>query len=167
MNALRRLAPRAATRAGPTLAAARTPARRWLTASAEPVVGSTSVASGLGAWMRRRRPVPILGMLSPSEVCGHAAFFLSGTAFLEPEILQLRVLSVFAGGATLIFTYFHPIGSPLWLPLRWNLVFMVINSIYIYRILSEREHAERLPPAALELWRTVFAPVGYRIYIGM
>lgn len=117
--------------------------------------------------MRRRRPIPVLGQLSPSEVCGHAAFFLSGTAFLEPEILQLRVLSVFAGGATLVFTYFHPIGSPLWLPFRWNVVFMLINSIYIYRILSEREHADRLPPQALELWERTFAPHGLsRVRLG-
>eukprot|EP00962_Isochrysis_galbana_P057096 scaffold29313_cov146-Isochrysis_galbana.AAC.1 len=141
--------------------------QRWLSSAAERASSTPATPegmppppSGLGAWMRRRRPIPVLGQLSPSEVCGHAAFFLSGTAFLEPEILQLRVLSVFAGGATLVFTYFHPIGSPLWLPFRWNVVFMLINSIYIYRILSEREHADRLPPQALELWERTFAPHG-------
>jgi len=130
--------------------------RRALSTRVEPSLSSSS----LGEWMRRRRQIPLLGRLSPSEACGHAAFFLSGTAFLEPEILQLRVLSVFAGAATLLFTYFHPIGSPLWLPFRWNIVFMLINSIYIYRILSERESAERLPRQALELWETTFAPHG-------
>ena len=91
--------------------------------------------------MRRRRRIPLLGRLSPSEICGHAAFVLSGSAFLEPEILQLRVLSVFAGSATLLFTYFHPIGSPLWLPFRWNIVFVLINSAYITKILAERRRA--------------------------
>jgi hypothetical protein len=39
-------------------------------------------------------------------------------------------------------------------------VFMLINSIYIYRILSEREHADRLPRQALQLWESTFAPYG-------
>ena len=110
--------------------------------------------------MRRRRRIPLLGRLSPSEICGHAAFVLSGSAFLEPEILQLRVLSVFAGSATLLFTYFHPIGSPLWLPFRWNIVFVLINSAYITKILAERRRAEQLPQQALDVWRDVFQPHG-------
>ena len=110
--------------------------------------------------MRRRFHLPLLGQISPSEVCGHLAFLLAGTAFLDPEILNLRVLSVAAGGATLVFTFFHPIGRPLWLPCGWNVIFMAINGGHIYQILSERQAAERLPPQALELWQSVFAVHG-------
>ena len=110
--------------------------------------------------MRRRFHLPLLGQISPSEVCGHLAFLLAGTAFLDPEILNLRVLSVAAGGATLVFTFFHPIGRPLWLPFGWNVIFMAINGGHIYQILSERQAAERLPPQALELWQSVFAVHG-------
>ena len=85
---------------------------------------------------------------------------LSGTAFLDPDILNLRILSVASGGATLVFTYFHPVGKPLWLPFMWNALFMMINSGHIYRIVSEQREAERLPPQALDLWRAVFAHQG-------
>ena len=91
-------------------------------------------------------PRPLLLGLSVSEAFGHSAFVLAGTAFLDPNILNLRLLSVAAGGCTLVFSYYHPVGRPLWLPLGWNLVFMAINSGHIYRILFERWQADRLPP---------------------
>ena len=136
-------------------------------ASSTAAAGSSSssaaaggVLSAVGDAMRRRFHLPLLGQISPSEVCGHLAFLLAGTAFLDPEILNLRVLSVAAGGATLVFTFFHPIGRPLWLPFGWNVIFMAINGGHIYQILSERQAAERLPPQALELWQSVFAVHG-------
>ena len=104
--------------------------------------------------------VPVLGPMCPSEAFGHAAFMLAGTAFLEPDILYLRAISIVAGGATLVFTYFHPTGRPLWLPFGWNVVFMLINVTQIYRILQDCSEAKKLPPQALELWRSVFAAHG-------
>ena len=35
-----------------------------------------------------------------SDLFGHVAFALAGTAFLDPDILNLRLLSVASGGAT-------------------------------------------------------------------
>ena len=93
-----------ASAAGPEIASA-APLRRWLTAT----------------------KVPLLN-LSISDLFGHAAFALAGTAFLDPDILNLRLLSVASGGATLVFTFFHPVGRPLWLPFGWNCLFMLINS---------------------------------------
>lgn len=94
--------------------------------------------------------------MSLSEGFGHVAFLLAGTAFLDPDILNLRLLSVASGGATLVFAFFHPVGYPLWLPFGWNLAFMAINGGHIYRILTERWEADHLPPAATELWKHVF-----------
>lgn len=110
--------------------------------------------------MRSRITLPLIGSLTVSELFGHSAFLLSGTAFLDPDILNLRVLSVGSGAATLVFAYFHPVGHPLWLPFGWNLLFMLINSGHIYRIVSEKREAERLPPAALKLWHGVFEHQG-------
>lgn len=110
--------------------------------------------------MRKRRMLPLLGPMCPSEAFGHAAFMLAGTAFLEPDILSLRAISIAAGGATLVFTYFHPTGRPLWLPFGWNVVFMLINATQIYHILHDSSEAKKLPPQALELWREVFAAHG-------
>ena len=110
----------------------------------------------LATAMRTSVALPMVGSLTVSEMFGHAAFLLSGTAFLDTDILNLRILSVASGGATLVFAYFHPVGHPLWLPFGWNLVFMLINGGHIYRIVSERREAERLPAAALSLWHGVF-----------
>ncbi|KAL3905630.1 MAG: hypothetical protein SGPRY_010846, partial [Prymnesium sp.] len=110
--------------------------------------------------MRLKREVPLVGAISISEMFGHASFMLAGTAFLDPDILGLRILSVMAGSATLIFTYWHPVGKPLWIPFGWNIVFIVINGGRIYEILSERRKADQLPEQAVEVWRSVFAAHG-------
>ncbi|KAL1520675.1 hypothetical protein AB1Y20_022244 [Prymnesium parvum] len=121
---------------------------------------SESAASRLSQMMRSKRKIPFLGSLSISEIFGHASFMLSGTAFLEPDILGLRMLSVISGAATLIFTYWHPIGKPLWIPFGWNVLFILINGARIYEILYERRKASQLPEQAVELWRSVFAAHG-------
>ena len=120
--------------------------------------GAPSAASALRHWMIHTRVrLPIFGReLAISEVFGHAAFLLAGTAFLDPDILNLRMLSVASGAATLIFTYFHPVGHPLWLPFGWNLIFMAINAGHIAAIANERREADNLPPQAVELWKAVF-----------
>ena len=120
-------------------------------------------AGGLQAFsaaMRRKRSVPLIRQLSISEAFGHASFMLAGTTFLDPDILNLRILSVTAGGANLVFTYFHPVGHPLWIPFGWNAIFILINSGHIYRILYERAEARDLPAQAVHLWRAVFAAHG-------
>ena len=79
----------------------------------------------LPGWLSRSRQISL------SEVFGHSGFLLAGTAFLDPDILNLRLLSVASGAATLVFTYWHPVGHPLWLPFGWNVVFMAINGGYM------------------------------------
>ena len=96
--------------------------------------------------MRRRRRMPFLGVSSVSELFGHAAFALAGVAYLEPDILNLRILSVAAGMGSIIFSFFHPVGVPLWLPIRWNALFCTINCCHIWYILSKERQAELLPP---------------------
>ena len=110
--------------------------------------------------MQSRATLPLVGSLTLSEMFGHSAFLLSGTAFLDPDILNLRVFSMLSGGATMVFAYFHPVGHPLWLPFGWNLLFMGINASHIYRIKSEQWAAEALPAEALALWRGVFEQHG-------
>ena len=138
--------------------------RRGISASVFTVSEAPSAplsGSGIRQWLTKSRiRLPLLGRVSVSDVFGHAAFALAGTAFLDPDILNLRLLSVASGAATLTFTYFHPVGKPLWLPFMWNALFMLINSGHIYSIFSERWEAERLDPRALELYSTVFEHQG-------
>ena len=125
-------------------------------ASEAAVGAAASSSSSVAIALRSKVRLPLVGQLTLSELFGHTAFALAATAFLDPDILNLRLLSVASGAATLVFTYFHPVGRPLWLPFGWNVLFMGINAGHIYTILSERWQAERLPPQAVELWKTVF-----------
>ena len=44
-----------------------------------------------------------------------------------------------AGSASMLFfTYFHPHGRVLWLPFRWNLLFIGINACFICKSIYER-----------------------------
>ena len=53
-------------------------------------------------------------------------------------------MAVFGSGAMLLFTYFHPHGRVLWLPLKWNLLFITLNSYRIGRVLFQRYMADQL-----------------------
>lgn len=44
----------------------------------------------------------------------------------------------------LFFTYFHPHGRVLWLPLKWNLLFIAINSYRVGKVLFDRFMADGL-----------------------
>lgn len=73
-------------------------------------------------------------------------------------------MAVFGSGAMLFFTYFHPHGRILWLPLKWNVLFIALNTYRIGRVLFNRYMADQLP----EEWKdfrqqhlTVLDPVDF------
>ena len=51
-------------------------------------------------------------------------------------------MAVLGSTAMLFFTYFHPHGRILWLPLKWNALFIAINSYRVGRVLWDRHVAE-------------------------
>jgi hypothetical protein len=69
---------------------------------------------------------------------GHAAYVATGCAFLLSDVLWLRLLATVGNACTITYSYYHPNGQVLWLPLEWSLVYMCINSVYIFRLLRER-----------------------------
>lgn len=69
---------------------------------------------------------------------GHVAFTLAGLSFIVSDILWLRVLATASCTFQLIFSTWHPIGASLWLPIRWNIFYILVNSAYIAKLLSER-----------------------------
>lgn len=58
------------------------------------------------------------------------------------DFLELRIIAVAGSTAMLFFTYFHPHGRVLWLPFKWNLVFLAINSYRIGNVFLKRFEAE-------------------------
>lgn len=84
----------------------------------------------------------------------HIASILTLLAYLVKDILWLRVLTIFACIAGIIFNYFVP-ATPLWAVIYWNVVFIVINVVQIMIILKERSDV-RFTEEEKELYETLF-----------
>jgi CRP-like cAMP-binding protein len=76
------------------------------------------------------------------------------------DIIWLRSIAIFAGLSMITFNYFHPFGRPLWLPLKWNVFFILTNTAYVLYLLNEQEQAKRLTEEQISVFKTVFEPVG-------
>eukprot|EP00585_Thalassiosira_rotula_P001894 CAMPEP_0196139444 /NCGR_PEP_ID=MMETSP0910-20130528/6711_1 /TAXON_ID=49265 /ORGANISM="Thalassiosira rotula, Strain GSO102" /LENGTH=538 /DNA_ID=CAMNT_0041400163 /DNA_START=142 /DNA_END=1758 /DNA_ORIENTATION=- len=97
------------------------------------------------------RSLPLPRYISPqhysftlSEVFGHSSFILVAASYATQDFLELRVMAVLGSTSMLFFTYFHPHGRVLWLPLKWNLLFIAINSYRVGKVLFDRFMADGL-----------------------
>ena len=72
--------------------------------------------------------------LSLAEIFGHSSFMLLATSFAFGDILWLRSLALASGSCMAVFNYWHPNGRVLWLPFRWNLIFIIVNSMWILQV---------------------------------
>ena len=74
-----------------------------------------------------------------ATIAGHLAFGLIAFSFLVKDILYLRFLSILASLFSVFYNFYIPI-EPMWLPIGWNFVFIVVNlyhiAIIIYKISS-------------------------------
>mmetsp|Transcript_2393 Transcript_2393/g.3514 ORF Transcript_2393/g.3514 Transcript_2393/m.3514 type:complete len:331 (-) Transcript_2393:1513-2505(-) len=83
---------------------------------------------------------PRFGDLSLAAIFGHAAYWCMGIAYLTKDILALRMLAMGSLTFSMLFQYYRPL--PLYLPLRWNAIFWLINLIMATMIVRERIEAE-------------------------
>ena len=97
------------------------------------------------------RSLPLPRYISPqhftftlSECFGHSSFILVAASYATQDFLQLRIMAVLGSSCMLFFTYFHPHGRVLWLPLKWNVLFIAINSYRIGKVFFERYRAQEL-----------------------
>lgn len=104
------------------------------------------------------RTVPVPRWVSPqhytitlSEVFGHSSFILVAASYAVDDFLQLRIIAVAGSTAMLFFTFFHPHGRVLWLPFKWNVLFIAINSYRIGKIYLNRLYADTLPAELLAI----------------
>ncbi|KAJ1621907.1 hypothetical protein T492DRAFT_1066046 [Pavlovales sp. CCMP2436] len=91
------------------------------------------------AWLLR---TPLLGSLlehlrrRPTWP-GHAAFALAGLSFLLTDMLALRAMASLSCVLAVLFNCWHPVGRALWLPIYWNVVYVLVNIVYIGMLLAE------------------------------
>lgn len=69
---------------------------------------------------------------------GHIAFAISGLSFLLPDVLMLRLCAVASCGFAIIFNYYHPVGQALWLPIGWNVFYVVVNVVWSGLLVKDR-----------------------------
>lgn len=111
----------------------------------------TQPRESLQSFLLKPRTVPVPRWVSPhhytttlSEVLGHSSFILVAASYAMDDFLQLRIVAVAGSSAMLFFTYFHPYGRVLWLPFKWNVCFILINSYRIGKVYIGRFYAANL-----------------------
>ena len=88
------------------------------------------------------------------ELAGHVAFALIAISYLVKDILWLRLLSVVASVAGIMYNYLVP-ATPLWLVIYWNILFLMINIVQIVIIVKERREVS-FTDEEKELYETLF-----------
>jgi hypothetical protein len=70
-----------------------------------------------------------------SNVAGHGAFVFLAVSYLDSDFLQLRLYAMSGISLSIIFQYYRD--KPLWIPIRWNAVFLLINVVMIALLLRD------------------------------
>jgi len=97
----------------------------------------------------------------PAEWTCHLAFALLALSYLSSDFLMLRGLAVAGALSNIAFQYFRP--QPLYLPMKWNLMFLLINVIFVAGLLIEQQQATAAldsEPELQALFEHVFKPTG-------
>ena len=96
---------------------------------------------------------------SLSNMCGHLSFVLLGTSYITSDIFHLRVLAMSGISLSILFQYYRPI--PLFIPIRWNALFLLTNAGMIAALLSERNEANKMSDEERELYDREFKQMGF------
>ena len=94
-----------------------------------------------------------------SNLAGHSSFLLLALSYLEKDFLQLRIFAASGMSLSIIFQYYRE--KPLWIPIRWNFLFILINSSMIALLLKETADANsNMSRDEKELYHTFFESRG-------
>jgi hypothetical protein len=69
-----------------------------------------------------------------SEFCGHGSFLCLAMGYLTSDLLQLRIFAFSGISLSVVFQYYRP--QPLWIPIKWNALFLLINGMMIAILLK-------------------------------
>ena len=114
--------------------------------------------------MIRHRPtfVPVLKQVWPlvsySNIAGHMAFVCMALSYMETDVMMLRVFAATGISMNIIFQYYRQI--PLWIPIRWNGLFFVINMAMIILLVKQERDAANIPEEQKELYLSMFQSLG-------
>lgn len=94
-----------------------------------------------------------------SNLAGHASFLALAVSYLESDFLSLRIYAFSGITLSIIFQYYREI--PLWIPIQWNSLFLLINATMIILLLIEENEALNIPKDELTLLHNVFSNHGH------
>ena len=97
-----------------------------------------------------------------ATIVGHLAFGLIAFSYLVKDIMYLRILSIVASLFGMFFNYTVP-AEPMWLPIGWNGLFVLVNIYHISVLLYEKRPVQ-MDDKNTELYNTLFkdmTPVEY------
>jgi len=117
----------------------------------------------INLWLNQPRRIPVPRWISPelvtfqySECFGHVSFVLVAISYAVDDFLQLRLMAIAGSSAMLVFTYFHPHGRILWLPFRWNFIFVALNSWRVAKVGLDHYRSGQLPKKVDALYENHF-----------
>eukprot|EP00934_Nitzschia_sp_Nitz4_P005254 Nitzschia sp. Nitz4//scaffold74_size92883//17280//18656//NITZ4_004815-RA/size92883-processed-gene-0.27-mRNA-1//-1//CDS//3329557571//5244//frame0 len=109
-------------------------------------------------FLLQQRTLPIPRWVSPqqttislSECFGHGSFILVAISYSVDDFIRLRLLAIAGSSAMLVFNYFHPHGRVLWLPFKWNVLFIAINLYRVFKVHIDRYFATQLSPIMIHM----------------
>lgn len=106
------------------------------------------------------RSDPTLYNISLSDVAGHASFILLAISYLESDFLHLRLFATSGITFSILFQYYRE--KPLWLPIGYNSVFLMINLVMILMLLKEENDANSIPVEKKHLYESTFMRKGMK-----
>jgi hypothetical protein len=95
-----------------------------------------------------------------SNLAGHGAFVCLALSYLESDFMSLRVYAASGISLSIIFQYYRE--KPLWIPIRWNALFLTINAIMIMLLLKDENAAKQIPEEQKQIYERVFQSKGMK-----
>ena len=92
--------------------------------------------------------------MNAAVIAGHLAFGLIAFSFLVKDILWLRIVSIVASLFSVFYNWVIPV-EPMWIPIGWNFVFVLLNLYHIAIIVYEKRPVD-MSPKHKELYETMF-----------
>lgn len=95
-----------------------------------------------------------------TNLAGHGSFVMLALGYLESDFLHLRAYAFTGITLSILFQYYRE--KPLWIPIRWNSLFLLINGVMIYLLLNEEDSLSNLPTDMQQLYQNVFSKRGMK-----
>lgn len=97
-------------------------------------------------------------VISLSELSGHGAFLFLALSYSTTDLLSLRIFAASGISLSIIFQYFRD--RPLWIPIRWNSLFLLINAVMIGVLVKETLESYMIPEEQEKLYKSFFESKG-------